>query len=80
MRSKAAVLAEDISTMEEYISFGKELANQLNRRWGINSVWRSDGACIDSPSILAQLRKLQEMHEKVAGNAVGKGFEEMSDG
>lgn len=79
MRSKAAILAEDIASIEEYMSFGNELAIQLNKRWGISNTHRSDGKAIDAPSILKQLENLRYNYEKVAGNAVGKGFEEIAN-
>lgn len=81
MRSKASVLAEDISTLTEYIQFGKELVSQLNKRWGItNNLVNSSDHTINSTEVLKQLQRLEKAFQKVNGEAQGKGFEEPSDG
>lgn len=85
-KTKATVLAEDISTLTEYIEFGNQLAQQLYDRWGFSGLYqlneRSDGGgkSLNAPRALHQLEMLQVAYKQVEGDAVGKGFEGAIDG
>lgn len=85
-KTKATVLAEDISTLTEYIEFGNQLAQQLYDRWGFSGLYqlneRSDdgGKSLNAPRALHQLEMLQVAYKQVEGDAVGEGFEGAIDG